>query len=125
MPIKHKVKTYITSSSLLAVWSRIWTLLRKKEMILETTYSIGDNAEADQECDTKKLKENRRIRRYFGVENITLKAKQSRLSRYGHILGIFFSEPILVRTSLPICLCESDAGPPPLCLLLPSYETYL
>ena len=37
----------------------------------------------------------------------------------------FFSEHILVRTSLPRCLCKIDACPPPLCLLLPSYQTYL
>ena len=37
----------------------------------------------------------------------------------------FFSGHILVRTSLPRCLCEIDACPPPLCLLLPSYQMYL
>ena len=36
----------------------------------------------------------------------------------------FFSEHILVRTSLSRCLYEIDAGPPPLCLLLSSYQTY-
>ena len=35
-----------------------------------------------------------------------------------------FSEHIFVRTSLPRCLCEIDVCPPPLCLLLPSYQTY-
>ena len=34
------------------------------------------------------------------------------------------SMSILVRTSLPRCLCENDACPPPLCLQLPSYQTY-
>ena len=32
---------------------------------------------------------------------------------------------ILVRTSLPRCICEIDAGPPPLCLPLSSYRTCL
>ena len=36
-----------------------------------------------------------------------------------------FSEHILVRTSLPRCVCEIDAGPPPLCLLLSSYQMYV
>ena len=36
----------------------------------------------------------------------------------------FFWERVLFRTSLPKCLCEIDACPTPLCLLLPSYQTY-
>ena len=43
----------------------------------------------------------------------------------GCSIKVFFSEHILVRTSLPRCLCEIDASPPPLCLLLSSYQTYL
>ena len=35
------------------------------------------------------------------------------------------SESILFRTSLPKSLCEIDACPPPLCLLLLLYQMYL
>ena len=38
---------------------------------------------------------------------------------------LLFLEHILVRTSLPRCLCEIDACPPPLYLMLPSYQTYV
>ena len=38
---------------------------------------------------------------------------------------MFFLDHILVRTSLLRCLCKIDACPPPLCLLLPSHQTYL
>ena len=37
----------------------------------------------------------------------------------------FFSEHIIVRTSLPIMSLQIDACPPPLCLLLSSYQTHL
>ena len=41
------------------------------------------------------------------------------------ILSTSSSQHILVRTSMPRCLCEIDAGPPPLCLPLSSYRTCL
>ena len=42
-----------------------------------------------------------------------------------YIFFFFFSEHIIVRTSLPRCVCQIDACPPPLCLLLSSYQTHL
>ena len=49
----------------------------------------------------------------------------SERDRVGWSVHVFFGEHILFRTSLPKCLCEIDACPLPLCLLLLSYQMYL
>ena len=85
MPRKLKVKIYKTIiRPVLLYGAEVWTLRRKEERLLETTemrmlrrikgVTLRDRQRSDE------------IRRELGVENITFKARQSRLRWYGHTL---------------------------------------
>ena len=60
-----------------------------------------------------------------GVSRVGLQEGFPNVANIYIFFFFFFSEHIIVRTSLPRCVCQIDACPPPLCLLLSSYQTHL